>query len=273
MNIISWLSEATDKLKLSGITTARLDCLVLLEDFVGKDRSWLLANPEYELKQIKGINEQVRRRASHEPLSYIRGKSEFYGRTFVINKHTLEPRPETETMIELALDMVDKKYLIIDIGTGSGAIAITMKLQRPDLHVIATDIDEKCIETASKNAEILNANVTFLHMNLIENMSQKVSDRTENVIICANLPYVPDKYKVNEAAKFEPRHAIFGGKDGLDLYRELFQQISSIKYLVSSIFTESLPFQHPELANIAENAGYKLHQTEDFIQVFVPATN
>src|ERR1039458_8381365 len=98
-----WLEFATKKFKQAGIGTARLDALVLLEDATGQKRGWLLAHPEHELQrsQIKKLHTQIVRRATHEPLAYIRGKTEFYGHEFVITSAVLEPRPESETMIEL----------------------------------------------------------------------------------------------------------------------------------------------------------------------------
>jgi release factor glutamine methyltransferase len=276
-----WLSEATNSLAAAGIATSRLECLVLLEDITGKERSWILAHPDSLLSaiHIKKLDVQIQRRVRHEPLSYIRGKTEFYGREFIVNAHTLEPRPETETMIDLLIKILEKnndKYVVVDVGTGSGCIAITAKLEFPDAEVWGIDIDKKCIETAAKNAKKLEAEVNLCQANLLDDYLQGMSDRTISSIICANLPYVPDKYELNKAAKFEPKRAIFGGEDGLDIYRELFSQLGvlykkrySVKYIMPEyVLTESLPFQHNELAKIAEGAGYKLEKTDDFIQIF-----
>jgi release factor glutamine methyltransferase len=260
-----WLHNATAKLKDAGISTARLDSLVLLEDEVGKDRSWLLAHPDFKIPRTAKLDEQITRRANHEPLAYIRGKTEFYGREFLVNAHTLEPRPETETMVDLVKTLVKsrEKPKIADIGTGSGCIAISVKLEFPNAVVIATDIDVKCVKTARENSKKLSADVTFFEGNLLK----PLTDKSMDIILC-NLPYVPEKYELNEAAKFEPGHAIFGGEDGLDLYRELFRQIDGLATRPKWVFTESLPFQHEELAKIAKHTGYKLEKTEDFIQVF-----
>jgi release factor glutamine methyltransferase len=258
-----WLHNATQKLAQAGISTARLDSLVLLEDFTGKNRSWLLAHPDFVIADPTQLDKQIIRRAWHEPLAYIRGKSEFYGREFLVNTHTLEPRPETETMVELVKSR--KKSVIADIGTGSGCIAISVKLEIPEAKVIATDIDVKCLETARENSKKLKADVEFYEGNLLE----PLSDINYQIsITLANLPYVPDKYELNEAAKFEPKHAVFGGEDGLDLYRELFSQLSARGQKPKYILTESLPFQHELLAQIAKDSDYELQQTEDFIQVF-----
>ncbi len=291
MQIGNWLEKNISYLEKSAISTARLDCLVLLGDVIGKDRSWLLAHPEYELEssKVRKLESMMKRRAKHEPLAYIRGKSEFYGRWFSVNAHTLEPRPETETMIELLLKQVKSQKLtvesVVDIGTGSGCIAITAKLELPTLNVIATDIDKECLKIAAKNARRHSAKITITQANLLKH-SQKVSGRTlfENVlgdslsgaeggvgefIICANLPYVPDSHTINLAARFEPPHAIFGGSDGLELYREMFDQIDSLSDKPRFVLTESLPPQHQDLEKIANSHGYKITDKKDFIQVFL----
>ncbi len=269
--IATWLADATARLTGVGVATARLDCLVLLEDVTGKERSWLLAHPEDELEscQIKELKSMLRRRVSHEPLAYIRGKSEFYGREFAVSAHTLEPRPETETMIELLLNLVESRKLkvesLVDVGTGSGCIAITTALELPGTKVYATDIDEKCLKTARQNAQNLGADVTFLQGNLLQPLPPSNSHLP--TIILANLPYVPDGHTINLPAQHEPKHAIFGGADGLDLYRDMFEQLEEVSG-ATYILTESLPFQHAALTEIATSAGYSLVTTSDFIQIF-----
>lgn len=261
-----WLRDATRRLEEAGIHTARLDSLVLLEDDTGRDRSWLLAHPDLKLADVTELNSKLARRAQHEPLAYIRGKTEFYGREFLVNAHTLEPRPETETIIDIVKTLVKshEKPVIADIGTGSGCIAASVKLEIPEAELLATDIDVKCLETARENSRRLQADITFLAGNLLE----PLADKDAGIILC-NLPYVPDRYKLNEAAKFEPRHAIFGGEDGLGLYRELFDQITRRVQKPRYVLTESLPFQHDALAGIAGTSGYSLRRTDDFIQLFV----
>jgi release factor glutamine methyltransferase len=272
MNINQWLNQACALLKSSSIPTARLDCLVLLEGTLQKHRAWILAHQdEYQLtkKQLKLLDQQVQRRVKHEPLAYIRGKSEFYGKEFFVNNHTLQPRPETETMIDL-LKKINTSNIqtIVDVGTGSGAIAVTAKTLYPKLNVIGTDIDKQCITAAKKNAKKHNVRIDFFQGNLIEPLKNTV---TQNWIILANLPYVPDSHTINQAAMFEPRHAIFGGKDGLDLYRQLFQQLQTLPAQQAHIFTESLPPTHGMLASIADGNGYRLVQTHDFVQHFIYA--
>lgn len=274
-----WLAEAVRLLEASNVSTARLDCLVLLEDATQKDRSWLLAHPEHRLDKalVKKLNAYIVRRGNHEPLAYIRGKSEFYGREFAVNEHTLEPRPETETMIDVlkqALDdgrwKVEGVEGVVDIGTGSGCIAITAKLELLDLDIIGIDIDKKCLKVAAENAAKLNADIAFYEADLLTPFLDSTFPLPPSKFaITANLPYVPDSYKLNRAARHEPAHAIFGGQDGLDLYRRLFLQICAAASRPSFVLTESLPFQHETLASIADDQGYRLAETNDFIQLFV----
>lgn len=269
MKVEDWLNEATHILKKVNIATARLDCLVLLEDEAKKDKAWLLAHSESELSgvQLKKLESRIKRRTNHEPLAYIRGKSEFYGREFIVSPDTLEPRPETETMIDVLQQLVesDQTPLLVDVGTGSGCIAVTAKLELPNCKIIGTEINESALKIAKQNAKKFKAKVEFYKGNLLEPVST-----SEPFALLCNLPYVPDSYKLNQAAKWEPQMAIFGGKDGLDLYRQLFEQVKDFGLKPGFILTESLPTQHKELAKIATQSGYKQKQTDDFIQVFAP---
>lgn len=264
MLLQQWLSKTTQQLKAADVPSARLDTLVLLEDATGKERSWLLAHPEFELEDTTLLDKQTERRAKHEPLAYIRGKSEFYGRDFLVSSDTLEPRPETETIIDL-LKTLGTPKIVADIGTGSGCLAVTTALEFPDTKVYATELNEAAIKIAQKNASTLNASVQFYLGSLLEPLiEQKI---TPDVVI-TNLPYVPDSHTINQAAMFEPKMAIFGGADGLDLYRQLFAQLEQLATLPVYILTESLPFQHNDLTQIAESASYTLKTSRDFIQVY-----
>lgn len=277
MTADSWLESAVKKLTDAGITTARLDALVLLEDATGKDRAWLLAHTEHILtkRTLSLLNKQVERRIRHEPLAYIRGKSEFFGREFRVSPATLQPRPETETMLELLFEQMKNRRLeagsLADIGTGSGCIAVTAKLERPELEVYATEINKDALKIARSNAATHGADIKFYQGNLLEPIIESVSLPLKNLVVLANLPYVPDSHTINQAAMQEPAVAIFGGADGLDLYRELFAQFASIKHRISGtkcVLTESLPFQHETLADIAKSYGFLLKAADGFIQMF-----
>lgn len=264
LKIDDWLSSTTEKLEKSKIATAKLDCLVLLEDILGKDRASILAHPELELsnEQISELNEQITRRAEHEPLAFIRGKTEFYGRVFKLNNNVLEPRPESETMLDLLKNLGLKSPKILDIGTGSGALAITAQLENPDAKIYGCDIDQKCLEVAEQNNKLHKTKVKFYKADLLKNAPEAF-----DVLLC-NLPYVPNDFGINKAALHEPHIAIFGGGDGLDLYRKLFKQIDNLEQKPKFILTESLPFQHKNLAELTQSHGYKQQTKDDFIQVF-----
>jgi release factor glutamine methyltransferase len=269
MNIGDW-SKKTHRLleETAAAATAKLDSLVLLEDIIKKDRAWILAHPEFELdvNSLHKLDSMIERRAKHEPLAYIRGKSEFYGREFMVSSATLQPRPETETMIDLLKKLdLPARPTIADIGTGSGAIAITAKLEIPQALVFATDIQPETLKIAQKNAQKLHTEVSFLQGNLLEPLyTLQVITST---LLC-NLPYVPDSHTINQAAMQEPKIAIFGGGDGLDLYRQMFAQIDMRQKKTKYILTESLPFQHDTLIYIAKKSGYVEVEREDFILVF-----
>jgi len=265
MNVGQFLQTATKKLTDSGIQTARLDALVLLEDTLNVDRSLLIAHPETEIStptEVK-LNNKIVQRSQHLPLAYIRGKTEFYGRQFTVNDYVLVPRPETEAIIDLLLKIKPWPKKIADIGTGSGCIGITAALELNascDLY----DISQKALDVAKKNADKLNASVRTFRSDLLSDLS----DRNEYEVILANLPYVPDDYKINQAAGHEPQLALFAGADGMDLYRKFWEQISRFSTKPRHVITESFPDQHPLNTDLADKAGFIIVDTLDFAQNF-----
>lgn len=276
MSVNDWLITSTKELQEAGIATARLDCLVLLEDALGVDRASILANLDAKLPQKTEVdlNTKIVQRVRHIPLAYIRGKVEFYGREFVINKHVLVPRPETEMMIDELKAALQKgaphtECVIVDVGTGSGAIAVTAKLEFPKVHVIATDIDPKALKIARQNAKKHDVNIEFTQGDLLAPLPAAKPP----TVILANLPYVPDRYSINQAAEHEPKHAIFGGKDGLNLYRRFWEQIARLCRKPFLVLTESLPMQHNGMLDLARQANFELRSSQNFIQVFGPTVN
>ncbi len=292
MTIEQVLTYSRQKLKTASIETYILDAEVLLAHVIGKDRAWLLAHLDDSLDSLQGRTSQqqmevlLKRRVRHEPIAYIIGSCEFYGRRFEVNEHTLVPRPESETMIELLLNYFSNiKYQIsnislVDVGTGSGALGITaaLELQAVGCRLSAIgciDIDKNCIQVAKRNAKLHGVEAESYTGNLLQPWLQHrvKKDRINSslsTVILANLPYVPDDYPINEAARHEPKHAIFAGTDGLDLYREMFTQLATQHSTLNTllVLTESLPFQHKELTQIAKRAGFHQLEQQDFIQVF-----
>ena len=260
----AWLAGAQKMLAANGIETARLDCLVLLEDALDMERAQLLAHPEHEIAAatLARLNKKIAQRATHLPLAYVRGKANFYGREFIVNRHVLVPRPETEAIIELLKTLaLPIRPKIIDVGTGSGCIAITAALEIRGAAVTAYDISIDALDIAKQNAEALKANVAFRHQDLFG------GGGIDFDVVLANLPYVPKGFPINQAAGFEPPIAIFSGNDGLSLYKTFWEQLASAGR-PRFVLTESLPSQHHALAIIARQAGYYLEQTRGFVQLF-----
>ena len=165
----------------------------------------------------------------------------------------------------------DSELQVIDVGTGSGCIAISVALElaeayrvKPTFSFSGLDNSEPALKIARRNAEKFNVDINFTFYDLLKGpLPLKSSVLT---VITANLPYVPDDFHINLAATHEPAQAIFGGQDGLDYYRELFRQLHEKAGCI--VFTESLPPQHKQLANIAKEAGFDLIESQDLIQVF-----
>ena len=244
--------------------------MVLLADITGEDKAWLLAHPENELteSQLSELQHRLQRRSKHEPLAYIRGKTEFFGHEFLVDQRVMEPRPETEAMLETLLDrhqQLGEAPIIIDVGTGSGALAISAKLALPSATVCGLDVSNDCLLVAQENADRLGADVQFMCSDLLASWDEA---SPSIAVILANLPYVPDAFPVNQAATYEPKLALFGGADGLELYRRLFAQLEHLPSSAQAVFCESLEKSHTALCEIAAKAGYQLETTAGLIQIF-----
>ncbi|HSH55450.1 MAG TPA: peptide chain release factor N(5)-glutamine methyltransferase [Candidatus Limnocylindrales bacterium] len=280
-----WFQKHTALLSKAGIGSARLDCLILLEDILHEERAYVLAHLDEPLtpNQLEQLDAQVQRRLQHEPLAYIRGSVEFYGRRFYVNHDVLVPRPESETIISLLLEIVADQEghtqipmptsegyqpVIVDVGTGSGALAITAKLEQPKATVYATDISPACLRTAQQNAETHAATVHCVNGDLLAPLKDTLGP-SQNIVLLCNLPYVPDGYEINQAAAHEPKLALFAGKDGLDAYRHLFEQITDMVWRPKAILTESLSFQHDELCSLAAHHGYQEVKRDGLVQTFL----
>lgn len=200
-----------------------LEARLLMQHVLKVDHTWLAIHRQERLKQeqIHDFNMLVNRRIFGEPIAYILGQREFYGFNFKISSATLIPRPETELLVDTALIEIpeDKPYRILDLGTGSGAIAIAVALNRKKSEVIAVDYSLSALKLAQENAKILNANnVTFLQSDWFSNLKTQLFD-----IILANPPYIEneDPHINLGDLRFEPKEALCGGKDGLDAIRKI----------------------------------------------------
>jgi release factor glutamine methyltransferase len=170
---------------------------------------------------------------------------------------------ETEIMIEMLTKLpLPNQPAIADIGTGSGCLGITAALEITGSIVDLYDISAGALSVAKHNTHLHELHLHVRKMNLLSRPLRPYD------AIITSLPYVPNSWQINEAAMAEPRIAIFGGDDGLDIYRKLFAQLNRFTWKPRFVLTESLPPQHELLAEIAKGYGFKLYQSDDFIQVF-----
>ena len=267
MTIEDWLRETTATFTAKKVESARLDALLLLEHVLQTTRATLLAHPEMNLPAttLVKLNSARTQRLEGIPLAYIVNKKEFYGRDYLVNAHVLIPRPETESIIDLAKKLQFEVPRFLDIGTGSGCIAITLALEIPHSKVTATDISVEALEIAKQNAKSLGARITFKHTEMLSGLAHNAFD-----VICANLPYVPDDLITSPEITKEPTLALFSGKDGLNHYRRLFTALKDFD--TQYVITESLKLQHQAITELAHTAGYRLTSTELLIQCFEKIT-
>ncbi len=233
---------------------------ILLLHFSNMSSSELLMKMDDEMPEkdyqdfLYGVDRYI---TKNIPVQHITGKEYFFGYGFIVNKDVLIPRFETEELVANTLLMYDELFTqkavkVLDVGTGSGCLAITLALEEKNMSVTATDISEKALKVAKKNAEKLNANVEFLLGDLFEPVKNRKFD-----IIISNPPYIPDDEKIDEIVKdHEPHVALFGGKDGLDLYRRFLKEVKT--YLNDSFL---IAFEH---------AYNKTKELKEIIKTHIP---
>ena len=216
------LAAATARLKAAGSDTPTLDARLLLQAAAHLTREDLILGPDRSLtpEQLSAFDGFVARRESHEPVSRILGEREFYGRVFRVTPATLDPRPDTETIIEAALKVMPKAARLLDLGTGTGAIAITLLAERPDAIGVATDLSPDALAVARENAARLGAadRLTLLEGSWFTPVSGAFD------IILSNPPYIPADEIAGlapDVRNFDPALALSGGTDGLDPYRTI----------------------------------------------------
>jgi release factor glutamine methyltransferase len=213
------LAIATADLREAGVDNPRLDAELLLADALGTTRTSLHMHPEriLGLAQSERFAALVARRRAREPVAYIRGTRGFRHIDLAVDRRVLVPRPETELLVEVALNL-PLRARVLDVGTGSGAVALALKHERPDLTVVATDLSRDALEVARANAAALRLDVAFAQGDLLSGVEGDFD------AILSNPPYVPDgdrEVLEPEVAVHEPAQALFAGDDGLDVVRRL----------------------------------------------------
>ncbi len=211
------LDSALIALTASGSDTPRLDAEVLLAAAMGVDRGALIADPGRELEptQARAFQDAARRRTQREPVAYILGSKGFRRLDLAVDARVLIPRPETEHVVEAALALPEGAR-VVDVGTGSGAIALALADERPDLRVTATDTSSDALVVARANAARLGLDVEFLEGDLLAPVDGPID------AVVSNPPYVRDgEHLAPEITRHEPAAALFAGPDGLAVYRRL----------------------------------------------------
>ncbi len=226
MDLRTALLQGQQLLERADISVPRLTAEVLLAHAVGRDRAWLYAHSDEELKELWWIHygRYLHERLKGKPTQYITGTQEFYGRDFDVTPDVLIPRPETEHLIEAVLARRDGALRILDIGTGSGAIAVTLALET-GARVVATDISPAALRVAAANARRLQARVEFVACDLASAL------RGPFDLIATNPPYVPSAGKAGlqrEVRDYEPEIALYGGADGTEVYRRLIPEVCAL---------------------------------------------
>ena len=218
LRIDAALADATDTL-LPASESPRLDAELLLSTALDVPRSYLFAHAEEEMDAaaIDRFHSSVQRRVDGVPLAYITGEKEFWSMTLMVSPATLVPRPETETLVEQALIKIpkDAKFRILDLGTGSGAIALAIARERPLCDVVATDVSDDALAVATINARNNSIpNIEFLQGSWLKPVAGMTFD-----IIVSNPPYVAEADEALDALRHEPQGALIAGTDGLDAIR------------------------------------------------------
>ena len=312
MNIELIIKKATNELKMSGIKTANLDVILFLEQVLKKDRAYILAHDLESLtnSEYSKFRKLILKRKQKEPVAYILGHKEFYGYNFFVNKNVLIPRPETELLVEQVINYVKchpsrprsdprsemsnvkykEKISILDIGTGSGCIIISLilalkaKSSKLEADFFASDISKKALYVAKKNAKLhkVNDKIRFFHSDLFSNsrMPKKYD------LIIANLPYVPksnlklktnpsrprqaeaENLKLNNEIYFEPENAIYAENNGTQIIKKFLNQAKSRINNDGLILIEVDPRNAKELFEYSEPLyiNYRMKLIKDLSQ-------
>lgn len=231
-NQASLLSDISARLTSLSDTPA-LDASVLLARIMDRPRTWILAHPELTLtdEQQNQLQSSLARLENGEPFPYVLGRWEFFGLEFEVTPDVLIPRPETELLVEKAIAFLQKNPYamnVADIGTGSGAIAVSIAVNVPNANILATDISAKALQVATRNAARHNANqrTEFIECDLLPDQAAIVNRKSKIDLLCSNLPYIPtNTLKHLPVYQREPTVALDGGADGLDMFRKLLNAI------------------------------------------------
>lgn len=299
ITISAWLTRASLQLTAAGVPSATLDAQLLLAHELGQSRTWLIAHQNdniIDLNVLENASKLLEKRLERVPLAYITNHKEFYKRSFYVNKSVLIPRPESEMIIELLKDLIIRseedvtpgqpsatgaqprkaaseerviKSLLtrlLDLGTGSGCLGITAKLEIPSLSVTLSDISTDALAVARKNAHALGAKpIRYVQSDLLEHWLGHKNPQTFDIII-ANLPYVDQNWERSPETDHEPSLALFADDHGLKLIKKCIQQAANLISVNGYLLLEADPDQHNEIIQFAAS-DFRHIETRDYVIV------
>ncbi|GLQ08061.1 peptide chain release factor N(5)-glutamine methyltransferase [Sneathiella chinensis] len=261
------LMEGTSRLREAGIETARLDAGILLVHVLGQDREILYRAPEQELssEELDRFRQLIDRRVDREPVSHLIGRREFWSREFHVDSRVLDPRPDSETLIAAALEFaagqgpVEK---ILDLGTGSGCLLLTLLAELPGTTGTGVDISAEALEVTRKNVALLGleARTTLLQGRWFEPVTGQFD------LVISNPPYIEtdDIARLQEEVRrFEPLGALDGGPDGLDCYRKIIGQLKSYLADRGMVIFEVGAGQADDVGELLSSAGFTTIRVHD----------
>ena len=230
MNILTAINGASEVLKKNHINSAKLDSEILLSKVMKQDRKYIILNLDKELKNeyLKAFNDLITKRSLGQPIAYLIGKKDFWKYEFCVSKETLIPRPDTEILIDYILKITKQKtnLKILDIGTGSGCILLSILKEKKDFRGTGIDISNKCLEISKINASLLDisSRVKFIKSN-VDNFFYGKYD-----LIISNPPYIKllDLKYLDRDVNFEPKLALNGGLDGISEIRKVINRSSEL---------------------------------------------
>ncbi len=260
MTLATWLRDTASQLQTTlslDAAAARIETRLLASAALQRDTTWLIAHGD-EPADLTRLAPFLLRRLAGEPVAYILGTREFYGRPFQVSPALLIPRPETEHLVEAALQCLLKDATLLDLCTGSGCVAITLKLERPDCAVTATDLSHEALAVARSNAAALDAQIHFHQGDLFLPVAEQRFD-----VIVSNPPYIAleDPHLDQGDVRFEPRLALASGTDGLDLIRRLVSAAPDYLKPGGWLLFEHGFDQGPACREILAHAGFQKIKT------------
>jgi release factor glutamine methyltransferase len=260
------LAEGKQFLAENHIASTALDASLLLGEAAGLTREKLITrnNAKLDESQCKRYFELLKRRCAGESVAYILGRKKFWGLEISVTPAVLVPRPETEILVEAALSILRSYQLptprspILDLCTGSGAVAIALKHECPGSEIFAADISEDALGVARSNAKKHGCEITFFHSDLFNALIEKSKEKSRFFLITANAPYIPSSQidLLSAEVRHEPRLALDGGSDGLDIIRRIIAEAPLYLKTGGYLVLEADPSQMEAIAVLLKDSGF-----------------